>query len=547
MKKRSHTIKIAVAVAAALAVLAGGGTGAWFWAKNGGDPVKVFPLEEVAQTDMWIDNPQFDGNVRAENLQTLYLSSTQQLKEVFVKEGDAVKKGDRLAAFDTTLSDLELDRQKIEVQKLELRLTEKQAELRRVNAMKPYTPPAPAPTPAPSPASTPLEPVELPRLLRGSGTEADPYVYLWNDDCLYDDAFIDTVLPLKEAETETAAAEEEAAPQETEEAEEAADEGTPSPVYEEAAATVVFTVREYDNPKGELLRAWGMTFDRHADGGYSFTVFEPDDSFTEEEAEEPAAPAVTEPEPEQGGYTAADIARMRSEAQQEIKDTETKLKVERLKLKKLELEIDTGVVVASLDGVVKSVATEEAARAEGKPVVTVSAGGAWQVTANVGELDLETLSVGDEAEIQSWMGDGGYYTGRITEISHTPAPGYSGGGSGNPNVSCYPVTVEVDDSAALQEGDYVSVSFSGGGGGGSGLYLEQPFLRTENGRSYVYALGENGRLEKREVGTGKVYWGSTVEIVSGLTMEDSIAFPYGKNVKEGAKTEVSDLSALYEY
>jgi hypothetical protein len=104
--------------------------------------------------------------------------------------------------------------------------------------------------------------------------------------------------------------------------------------------------------------------------------------------------------------------------------------------------------------------------------------------------------------------------------------------------------VQADDAAALQEGDYVSVSF-GDGGENAGLYLEKPFVREENGRSFVYAMGEDGRLEKRFIGTGKIYWGSMVEITGGLTMEDAVAFPYGKNVKEGAKTREGTLSDIY--
>ena len=522
---RSKRTKRIIAAAVAVVILAGAGTGAVFLLKRGGRAVKVFSVSEVAQTDMWMDEAQYDGSVRAENLQSVYLSDTQQLKEVFVKEGDAVKKGDKLAAFDTTLSDLELERQKIEVQKLELTLQDKQAELRRINAMKPYTPPAPKPEPTPQP----LEPAELPKKLSGEGTPGKPYVYLWNEGCEYDEAFIEEILPLKEVPATGPDARENALTEEPD-----------APVYEEADATVVFQVRDYDNPKGELLYTWGMTFSRHADGGYSFTVFEPDDSFSE--SGEPTTEA--EPEPDEGGYTAAEIAQMRAETQQAIRSTETQLKVERLRLKKLELEINTGVVTASLDGVIKSVCTEEQARAEGRPVVTVSAGGAWYVTAGVGELDLQDLSVGDAAEIQSWMDEGGVFTGRITDISQTPVSG--GYSNGNPNVSYYPVTVEADASATLQEGDYVSVKFAGASGG-SGLYLEKPFLRTENGVSYVYAMDENGRLEKREVRTGKIYWGSTVEITGGLTVDDFIAFPYGKDVREGAKTELSDVADLYSY
>ena len=56
---------------------------------------------------------------------------------------------------------------------------------------------------------------------------------------------------------------------------------------------------------------------------------------------------------------------------------------------------------------------------------------------------------------------------------------------------------------------------------------------------------ENGKLEKREVGTGKTLWGNYVEITSGLTMDDFIAFPYGKDVKAGADTVEAGIEELY--
>ena len=85
------------------------------------------------------------------------------------------------------------------------------------------------------------------------------------------------------------------------------------------------------------------------------------------------------------------------------------------------------------------------------------------------------------------------------------------------------------------------------GTGENGIYLENPFVRTENGQSYVFVRGQNGKLEKRFVTVGKSLWGSYTEIKSGLTEDDYIAFPYGKTVKEGAPTAEGDLSSLYMY
>ena len=77
------------------------------------------------------------------------------------------------------------------------------------------------------------------------------------------------------------------------------------------------------------------------------------------------------------------------------------------------------------------------------------------------------------------------------------------------------------------------------------FYLEQPFIIEEEGKSFVYVAGEEGKLEKRQIITGATLWGSSIQIIDGLTREDAIAFPYGKDVKEGAMTELSTLDELY--
>ena len=96
----------------------------------------------------------------------------------------------------------------------------------------------------------------------------------------------------------------------------------------------------------------------------------------------------------------------------------------------------------------------------------------------------------------------------------------------------------------LQAGRYVNITYSSSTGE-NGIYLENPFIRSEMGRSYVYLRGEDGKLEKRFVTTGKSLWGSYTEILEGISETDLIAFPYGKNVKDGAETVESDLSELY--
>ena len=57
--------------------------------------------------------------------------------------------------------------------------------------------------------------------------------------------------------------------------------------------------------------------------------------------------------------------------------------------------------------------------------------------------------------------------------------------------------------------------------------------------------GEDGKLQRRTVQTGKMIWSSYTMIRGGLTLEDRVAFPYGKDVVEGAKTVDAEANDFY--
>ena len=186
---------------------------------------------------------------------------------------------------------------------------------------------------------------------------------------------------------------------------------------------------------------------------------------------------------------------------------------------------------------------EQTVESTGEPLMKVTAGGGYYVEGVLSELELNSMSAGQAVTLMSWQ-SGEQVEGEITEISEYPTTsGYYYGG-GNNNVSRYPFTVFVDGSANFQEGEYVSISYSPDVNS-SGLYLESMFLRSENGRSYVYVAAEDGTLEKRYLSTGKNLWGSYTEIRDGLTAEDYVAFPYGDSAREGAPTQPGTMDEFY--
>ena len=243
------------------------------------------------------------------------------------------------------------------------------------------------------------------------------------------------------------------------------------------------------------------------------------------------------------GYTSAQIAQMRSDKEKEIKDMKFQVKMAESKFEIKKTEMDTGEVVATIDGFVVSLLTEEEARETMQPILKLSGGGGFYVNGSVSELEKDNLQIGQEVTINDWN-TGMEYTGTVESIGDFPSADGYWNGMGNPNASYYPFRVFIDESANLQAGTYVNVLYSTATTE-QGIYLENPFLRTEQGKTYVYVSGADGKLEKRAVTTGKALWGSYTEVLSGITAEDLIAFPYGKTVIPGADTVESDLSELY--
>ena len=208
-------------------------------------------------------------------------------------------------------------------------------------------------------------------------------------------------------------------------------------------------------------------------------------------------------------------------------------------------EAADGKITAAFDGVVSEILDPLEALSSGEPLMKVTGGGGYYVEGTVSERALETIQLGQSVTVNSWD-TGAVYTGRVVEIGTYPAENqdYYYGSS---NVSFYPYQVFIDESADLQEGYYVSLTIQSSEQETGTLYLQNAFLRTEGNRTYVFVRNAEGLLEKRYLECGVSTDGYMTPVYSGITEEDFVAFPYGKEIVEGAPTFEGTDQDLYGY
>ena len=465
-----------------------------------GTTVSTYAVSDVAYVDSWVDNSETYGDVRTFNIQTVYASETLEVLDVFVEEGQEVKKGDKLMSYDTTLTDLEVDRKKLDVMTLELELQKAEEYLKTVNSYVPMV----VTTITPDVDDTPGTAVNGYMKLSGEGTEESPFIYVVEDgEIPCDSSFINAVCPIGTEEV-----------------------------------WVVFQTRSGNVSNGSIIDYSGICY-KSSISGTTMSFFEAGDFCIEEP---------TEPYEEvqfNSGLTMKEINQLRSEAKTSVEEAKYKYNLAELEYEQMLLEVDNGVITAELDGTIISLTDKETALTTGEPMLKLSADGGYIVEGTLSELELDTVSIGQSVTVTSWT-NYSEYEAEITSISTLPGV-QNGWSNGNSNVSYYPFTVYIDGSANLQENEWVSITYSSSGADRDFFYLESLFISNEGGRNYAYVSNENGELEKRAISTGEMLWGSYIKVYSGITLEDRIALPFDKNAKEGAKTVEADVSELYNY
>ncbi len=241
-------------------------------------------------------------------------------------------------------------------------------------------------------------------------------------------------------------------------------------------------------------------------------------------------------------YTAQQKQKLIAERQSELNSLQLDLKEENLEYAKLQKKIQNATIKSTIKGTVKSIQDPSTyVSGKGKTFLKIVSSEGLYLQGSVSELKLGSIQVGDEVTAKSWD-TGEEFTAKVTEISPYPVQGNDmSGGLENPNASYYPFKAYIKDTESVSNGEFVTITLGESSvAAEDGVYLPPAYIRKDGNRNYVYLKGEKDLLEKKYIKTGKSSYGVSIEVLEGVTLEDYIAFPYGKNVKEGARTKVSD-------
>lgn len=557
-KRLKKTLIIVACVAAGCGAVWGGLT----IARNAqrGD-VNVYAVGDFAMTDYWGDSSNTSGMVTTDKLQKIYISQSQTVTKVWVKEGDEVRKGEPLVSYDSTLTEATVEKAKVaydravanlEAAKGQLELLKKaenkeqlEAELAKLEKQlaelkekydKDSSPPYDADA-----AVTEKELLPPVTIKDDNGNSHEVHYYAWTAKSVLSAEYL---LGTTFGERLRANAEK-----------------------PKVVTNIVLVKRAGDKVGGGVEASWGVRvteeYKKTGTGADDYKVSQDvrlvtdlpayeDKGRTYEDSEE-----ITKLE-KKIAYAQELVAASMSREElnkavaaktQEIKETEISNKLAKLDLDKKLRELGDGNVYAEFSGTVKTVRDATEAYNNSEAVVELSGGGGYYVSGTLSEMDLGSVKVGDTVQISSWR-TGAFCEGKIVSIDDYPTQNSNNWGDGNRNASYYPFKIFVEEDANLEPNDYVDIQYqkvSTQQQTGSSLYLQSMFIREDNGKSYVMVRNEDGRLEQRWVQTGRDLWGSYTQIRGGLTIDDYVAFPYGRDVVEGAQTKEATADQLYNY
>ena len=238
-----------------------------------------------------------------------------------------------------------------------------------------------------------------------------------------------------------------------------------------------------------------------------------------------------------GTMTREEIQKQIQEREKAIRGYQLDLKEADLNIRSIEKTLENQTVKSTLNGVVKMVSDPENTSGQDPLVQVVSSEGLY-IQGTLPENQLEQMQTGQI--LSGYCYDNGVsFTAQVKEISPYPQDG-----GGDPRNSQYPFTAYIEDAQGLSNNSYAELTFENMNTESGAITLEKAFVRSEEGQYYVMKEDENGKLKKQPVQIARIVNGA-YELAGGLTYEDKITFPYGRQVTEGASCQDGTMEDLY--
>lgn len=486
-------------------------------------PVEVYPVSRIRE--YYFGGPQMGcyGIITAGSFQNIYPYEGVLIDTIYVQEGDPVKVGDTLLKYDLNIQNLNIKTIQINIDILKNRIKKTNNELDIIKTLAPSSPPPPPKMP--EKLITDGEELNnqgfLYFVVSGTGTSPeDPFVFNVLESVTIPPSFFNAI------------------------------SGVPtSPSY--YAELRVFYSNfvlthswKIDGAQFQDLSSRALTEGINVSSG---VYVNSDDSISinnlPNDFGEFKQLAVTVDYIGGPHYSRDEIDKMRINKENELAGLKTELKQTCLNLEIEKDKYGDGIVLSEIDGVVSSIKSLDDLL-PGEALMTIQSETGYQAEGTVSEFNLGKVFKGQEIIINSWA-NGMTYTGNIISISDLPVPSSSSMGSENPINTYYPFTASIDTNDMLIIGDWVEIFFSDlneTADNEDAIFIPNAFIREEGMQYYTYISDSNNKLKKQYIKTGRSNYGYSTEIVSGITIDDYIAFPYGKNIKEGAPTIIAEDS-----
>lgn len=569
-----------------VAVIAGGGTGGiLFYRSRQAEKHKVDVYAVSSLVDgYWGDDLTMDGKVVAGDVQNVILGNDQMIEKVLVKEGDHVTAGTPLIQYDQTAAALDAAQKKTALAVAEDNVRQQEKELERIKKLKPSEeapaepdypdypddPDVPDDPDAPdTPVSTLAEVSALTQAAAGSGSAEDPYQFSCTGATVVKQAVLEQLKNTGGCAVFV--------------------------VYDTAGNSLYAWLVKGSDLSAAVLSDWtlGSQVTVTEDGGVQIhgggswygtiqvggdltydPISEPHtttpavttDAGTHTQTETDTTPAEPETSTEPQAAPTAVIRPMaaivplastassdadnyaytRAQLKQKAAEQEIQIQSAKIEQKKAQLEYDSaaekqssGQEVAKIDGTVTKVAESAESLEKNEPYLVVQGSGGVLIQGTVSEMNLKKLTVGSTIQVNSWE-SGESVSAEVTEVGTTPTSDSGQNYGENPNNSMYPFQAAVTEESSLSIGNGISISISSMEESNH-FYIPMSYVRQENGQYYVMKKSKSGTLEKQVIQTGKIINGGySIEVISGISEDDRICFPYGKYVTEGAKTKDSN-------